>query len=61
MFEAHYTPPAFDRTTARKLKLSPFLKNRAILTALTLAEAINGSDTYAKKKVLEGPMVLGYV
>lgn len=60
-FQAHYTPPAFDQMTAKVLKTSPFQRNRKILTALSLEEAVKGADTYAKTKVLSGPFVLGSV
>ncbi|EMD42116.1 hypothetical protein CERSUDRAFT_147660 [Gelatoporia subvermispora B] len=59
MYEAHYTPPTLPVGTAYMLKISPFQKNRQILTANDLVEAIRGCDTYAKSKVLKGPMVAG--
>lgn len=60
-FEAHYTPPAFDLVTAKALKTSPFQRNRKILTALNLEDALKGADTYAKTKVVQGPFALGLV
>ncbi len=57
---ATYTPAALDRATAFALKVSPFMRTRKVLTTLQLDEAIRGCDTYALKKVVHGPMALGY-
>ncbi|KAJ3734791.1 P-loop containing nucleoside triphosphate hydrolase protein [Lentinula guzmanii] len=58
-FSAHFTPAALDRATAASLKVSPFLRKRRILQSEDLSEAIKGCDTYAKTKVVFGPMVVG--
>ncbi|KAJ4486068.1 P-loop containing nucleoside triphosphate hydrolase protein [Lentinula aciculospora] len=58
-FSAHFTPAALDRATATNLKVSPFLRSRRILQAEDLSEAIKGCDTYAKTKVVFGPMIVG--
>lgn len=45
-----------------KIKKAPrFLKKRKILTAESLDDAVRGSDTYAKSKVLFGNLALRYV
>ena len=41
------------------LKISPFRRNKKILTATTLADAVRGCDTYATKEVLQGTIGLG--
>ncbi|TFK93509.1 P-loop containing nucleoside triphosphate hydrolase protein [Polyporus arcularius HHB13444] len=53
-YVAHYTSPTMPRMTAFVLKISPFRRNKKILTATTLADAIRGCDTYAQKEVLPG-------
>ncbi|KAK7059006.1 putative ATP-dependent helicase IRC3 [Paramarasmius palmivorus] len=58
-YKATFTPAALDKATAIGLKVSPFLRNRHVLKAHTLTEAIKGCDTYAKLKVVRGPMSLG--
>ncbi|OCH96088.1 P-loop containing nucleoside triphosphate hydrolase protein [Obba rivulosa] len=59
VFEAHYTPPTLPMGTAHVLKISPYQKSRQILTANSLVEAVRGCDTYAKTKVVKGPLVVG--
>lgn len=57
VFEAHYTPPSFDISSS-----SPFGRNRRILTAQTLEDAVKGADTYAKNTVAGGgTFSLGFV
>lgn len=58
-FSARFTPAALDRATAADLKVSPFLRSRRILQSEDLSEAIKGCDTYAKTKVVFGPMAIG--
>ncbi|KIK70935.1 hypothetical protein GYMLUDRAFT_185101 [Collybiopsis luxurians FD-317 M1] len=58
-FTAHYTPAALDRATAANMKVSPFLRSRRIVQSQDLSEVIKGCDTYAKTKVVFGPMALG--
>ncbi|KAI0801180.1 P-loop containing nucleoside triphosphate hydrolase protein [Fomes fomentarius] len=58
-FIAHYTSPTMPRGTAYMLGISPFRRNKKILTAATLADAIRGSDTYAQKEVVPGTMAVG--
>jgi ATP-dependent helicase IRC3 len=58
-FHAHYTPAMVDKRTAQALGLSPFARNRKILAASTLGDAVKGCDVYAKTKVVFGPMALG--
>ncbi|KAI0735086.1 P-loop containing nucleoside triphosphate hydrolase protein [Earliella scabrosa] len=58
-FIAHYTSPTMPRGTAYMLKISPFRRNKKILTAATLADAVRGCDTYATKEVLQGTIGLG--
>ncbi|KAF8832295.1 hypothetical protein HHX47_DHR1001479 [Lentinula edodes] len=58
-FSARFTPAALDRATAAGLKVSPFLRSRRILQSEDLSEAIKGCDTYAKTKVVFGPMAIG--
>ncbi|KAJ7786259.1 P-loop containing nucleoside triphosphate hydrolase protein, partial [Mycena metata] len=57
-FRAYYNP-AIDGATAAALKIGPFLRSRQILTATDLSDAIRGSDTYVKAKVVFGQMALG--
>jgi hypothetical protein len=59
-YKATYTPTV-DIATAKALKISPFRRNRHILTAKTLSDAVRGCDTYARTKVVPGPLVSGYV
>jgi hypothetical protein len=59
-YKATYTP-TIDIATAKALKISPFRRNRHILTAMTLGDAVRGCDTYARTKVVPGPLVSGYV
>ncbi|KAL0071869.1 putative ATP-dependent helicase IRC3 [Marasmius tenuissimus] len=55
-FKATYTPTAIDKGTAFRLKISPFFRARHVLTAQNLPDAIRGCDTYAKTKVVHGPL-----
>ncbi|KAJ7783732.1 P-loop containing nucleoside triphosphate hydrolase protein [Mycena maculata] len=57
-FRAYYTP-TIDATTAASLKIAPFLRNRQVLTANDLSDAVRGCDTYVKAKVVFGRMQLG--
>ena len=41
------------------LRISPYRKNKQILKAATLADAIRGCDTYAQKEILPGTVALG--
>jgi len=50
-----------DKGTSTALKISPFRRSRSILVAKDLRDAIKGCDTFAKAKVVFGPMALGYV
>jgi hypothetical protein len=59
-YKATYTP-TMDTITQSTLKISPYLRSRKVLTAQALPDAIKGCDTYAKQKVVHGPMSLGYV
>jgi len=45
--------------TAAAFKMSPFMRSRKVLTATNLSDAVRGCDTYAKTKVVFGPMALG--
>ncbi|KAJ3551331.1 hypothetical protein NM688_g4763 [Phlebia brevispora] len=58
-YVAIYTPATLPAQTAFTLKISPFQRNRHILTAKTLSDAVKGADTYAKMKVVKGAMVQG--
>jgi hypothetical protein len=60
-FEAHFTPAMLHKGTAAAFKMSPFLRSRKVLTAVNLSDAVRGCDTYAKTKVVFGPMALGFV
>lgn len=59
-FCATYTEATMHFSSARRLKLSPFMRKRLILTADTLSDALKGGDTYAVQKVLRGSLALGY-
>lgn len=56
-----FTPASMDKTTADGLKVSPFLRKRHVLDSVTLGEAVRGSDTYAARSILPGPMKAGYI
>ena len=58
-FHAHFTPAMLHKETAAAFKMSPFMRSRKILTAASLSDAVRGCDTYAKAKVVFGPMALG--
>ncbi|KAI0639485.1 P-loop containing nucleoside triphosphate hydrolase protein [Trametes polyzona] len=58
-YQAHYTPPTLPRGTAFMLGISPYRRSELILSAQTLADAIRGCDTYARKRVLAGDVALG--
>ncbi|KDQ63526.1 hypothetical protein JAAARDRAFT_120193 [Jaapia argillacea MUCL 33604] len=58
-FQAHFTPTMVDKGTAHTLKIPMFARNRKVLTAETLSDAIRGCDTYATTKVVFGPHALG--
>ena len=59
-FRATYTEATMHFSSARRLKVSPFMRKRLVLTADTLSDALKGCDTYAVKKVLRGPLAVGY-
>jgi ATP-dependent helicase IRC3 len=54
-FRAHYSPTIHSKT-ASTLNVSRFQKNRKVLDASSLADAVRGCDTYAAEKVLRGPL-----
>ncbi|KAH9982668.1 P-loop containing nucleoside triphosphate hydrolase protein [Lactifluus volemus] len=54
-FRAHYSPTIHSKT-ASALNVSRFQKNRKVLDASSLADAVRGCDTYAAEKVLRGPL-----
>jgi hypothetical protein len=54
-FHAHYTPTIHPKT-ASALNISRFQKNRKVLDASNLADAVRGCDTYVSEKVLRGPL-----
>ncbi|KAF9237313.1 P-loop containing nucleoside triphosphate hydrolase protein [Melanogaster broomeanus] len=58
-FRATYTEATMHISSARQLKISPFMRKRLILTAQSLPDAVKGCDTYATQKVLRGPLALG--
>ncbi|KAF8846329.1 P-loop containing nucleoside triphosphate hydrolase protein [Paxillus ammoniavirescens] len=58
-FQATYTEATMHFSSAKQLKISPYMRKRLILTAQSLPDAIRGCDTYANQKVLRGPLVLG--
>ncbi|KAI9573006.1 P-loop containing nucleoside triphosphate hydrolase protein [Boletus coccyginus] len=58
-FRATYTEATMHFSSARQLKVSPFMRKRLISTADTLSDAFKGCDTYAAHKVLRGPLALG--
>ncbi|KAF9270115.1 P-loop containing nucleoside triphosphate hydrolase protein [Marasmius fiardii PR-910] len=55
-YKATFTPAAMDKGTAFRLKISPFFRTRHVLTSQNLSDAIKGCDTYAKAKVVRGPL-----
>jgi ATP-dependent helicase IRC3 len=58
-FQAYFTPAMLHKGTAAVFKMSPFMRSRKVLTAANLSDAVRGCDTYAKTKVVFGPMTLG--
>ncbi|KAF7320371.1 DEAD-box family helicase [Mycena kentingensis (nom. inval.)] len=57
-FAAYYNPEV-DDDTAAALNIGRFLRTRRILTAATLADAVHGSDTYVKEKIVLGHLAVG--
>ncbi|KAG6381131.1 P-loop containing nucleoside triphosphate hydrolase protein [Boletus reticuloceps] len=58
-FRSTYTEATMHFSSAKRLKVSPFMRKRLVSTADTLSDALKGCDTYARQKVLRGPLVLG--
>ena len=58
-FSATYTEATMHFSSARQLKVSPFMRKRLISTADALSDALRACDTYAVQKVLRGPLALG--
>ncbi|KAF8140306.1 P-loop containing nucleoside triphosphate hydrolase protein [Boletus edulis] len=58
-FRSTYTEATMHFSSARQLKVSPFMRKRLVSTADTLSDALKGCDTYARQKVLRGPLALG--
>ncbi len=58
-YKAVFTPASLPSQTAFMLKISPFQRSREILQARSLDDAVKGSDTYARTKILPGPIGLG--
>ncbi|KAG9314319.1 P-loop containing nucleoside triphosphate hydrolase protein [Chiua virens] len=56
---ATYTEATMHISSARQLKISPFMRKRPISTADTLSDALKSCDTYATQKILRGPLALG--
>jgi ATP-dependent helicase IRC3 len=59
-FRAHYTPTIHPET-ASALNISKFVRNRKILDASSLADAVRGCDTYVSGNVLRGRLSLAQV
>ncbi|KAG6890363.1 hypothetical protein C0992_001953 [Termitomyces sp. T32_za158] len=55
-FCAHFTQAMM---TPSLFKSTPFLRNRQILSAATLSDAIRGCDTYAANKFARGHLAIG--
>lgn len=61
-YVAHYTPASMKWSDAKAFGLSTRFRNkRDVLTADTLDRALQGCDTYARTRVLFGPMRIGCV
>ncbi|KAF8577888.1 P-loop containing nucleoside triphosphate hydrolase protein [Ramaria rubella] len=62
-FHAHYTAASPETpligTAFGKARFNPYRRSRRILTAQNLGDAIRGCDTYAKEKVVFGPLAMG--
>jgi ATP-dependent helicase IRC3 len=58
IYVAHYVA-AMDRSTAKGMKVSPFMRPRHVLDANSLETALKGCDVYARTKVIRGPQALG--
>jgi len=58
-FQAHFTPAVLHKGTAAAFKMSPFMRSRQVMTAMSLSDAVKGCDTYAETKVVFGRMALG--
>lgn len=52
-FRAHHTPSIMSMSSAMALKLAPYMRNKEILVAQTLLDAVRGSETYVKN-MMEG-------
>ena len=59
-FSATYTEATMHFSSAKQLKVSPFMRKRLISTAATLSDALRSCDTYAVQMVLRGSLALGY-
>ncbi|VDB99642.1 unnamed protein product [Peniophora sp. CBMAI 1063] len=58
IYKAHFTP-ALNLAFKIATKFAPFQKKKYILDAESIADAVRGCDTYAKQKVLPGPVAKG--
>ncbi|KIJ68505.1 hypothetical protein HYDPIDRAFT_106705 [Hydnomerulius pinastri MD-312] len=58
-YQATFTEATMHFSSAKQLKISPFMRKRLVTTAESLADAVKGCDTYVSKKVLRGSMALG--
>ncbi|KAF9229231.1 P-loop containing nucleoside triphosphate hydrolase protein [Gyrodon lividus] len=58
-FRATYTEATMHASSAKQLRISPFMRKRLIMSAESLPDAIKGCDTYVTQKVFRGTLALG--
>lgn len=53
-YQATFTEATMDGSSARAMKLSPYMRKRVIMTSDSLINIFKGCDTYVTRKVLPG-------
>lgn len=53
-YRATFTEATMDGSSARAMKLSPYMRKRVIMTSDSLSNIFKGCDTYVARKVLPG-------
>ncbi|KAI6007292.1 P-loop containing nucleoside triphosphate hydrolase protein [Pisolithus albus] len=53
-YQATFTEATMDGSSARAMKLSPYMRKRVIMTSDSLINIFKGCDTYVARKVLPG-------
>ncbi|KAG6336098.1 hypothetical protein ID866_2995 [Astraeus odoratus] len=53
-YRATFTEATMDASSARAMKLSPYMRKRVIMTSDSLSDMFKGCDTFVTQKVLRG-------